>query len=85
MMERASRSPRAAAVDLAKTLQNAGHVAWFAGGCVRDELLGITPKDWDIATDATPEQVKAIFPRARAVGEAFGAGEQKQIAALRSQ
>ncbi len=72
MMERASRSPRAAAVDLTKTLQNAGHVAWFAGGCVRDELLGITPKDWDIATDATPEQVKAIFPRARAVGEAFG-------------
>ena len=72
MTRRGNRSPRVAAVDLAKTLAEAGFTAWFAGGCVRDELLGRTPKDWDIATNATPEQVRQLFPRARSVGESFG-------------
>lgn len=44
----------------------------MAGGCVRDHLLGKVPKDWDIATDARPEQVQGIFRRTVAVGAAFG-------------
>lgn len=61
-----------AAVDIARALIAAGHIAYFAGGCVRDALLGIEPKDFDIATSATPDEVRAIFPKARGVGEAFG-------------
>jgi poly(A) polymerase len=65
-------SPRDAAARIAARLVAAGHVAYFAGGCVRDRLLGLDPKDHDVATDATPERVREIFPRSRAVGEAFG-------------
>lgn len=46
-----------------KTIQAAGFEAYVVGGCVRDSLLGKEPQDWDITTSATPEQVKAIFPR----------------------
>ena len=63
---------RAAAVEVARRLAEAGHVAFFAGGCVRDQLLGSEPEDYDIATDARPEQIQAVFPKARGVGEAFG-------------
>jgi len=63
---------RTVAVGVAADLQSAGFTAWFAGGCVRDEMLGLQPKDFDIATDATPEQVLAVFPRARAIGVSFG-------------
>lgn len=63
---------RAGAVEVARGLRAAGYEAWFAGGCVRDLLLGEAPKDWDIATDATPAQVQSIFPRTVAVGAAFG-------------
>ncbi len=69
---RPSGEERDAAAAIAARLAGAGHVAWFAGGCVRDRLLGIPPKDYDVATDARPEQVARIFPGARAVGEAFG-------------
>ena len=65
-------SPRDAAARIAARLVAAGHVAYFAGGSVRDRLLGLDPKDHDVATDATPERVREIFPRSRAVGEAFG-------------
>jgi len=58
--------------DLAQRLRNAGHVAYFAGGCVRDFLRGEIPKDIDIATDARPEAVQKIFPRTYAVGAHFG-------------
>ena len=52
-------SPQAArALDL---LHAAGHEAWIVGGCVRDHLLGITPKDYDITTSALPEETKAVF------------------------
>ena len=61
-----------AAVAVVATLRDAGFVAYLAGGCVRDRLLGRTPKDYDVATDATPAEVKRLFPRSRAVGEAFG-------------
>ena len=52
-----------AARAVAARLQRAGHVAYFAGGCVRDQLRGIAPHDFDIATDARPEQVQSLFPR----------------------
>ena len=53
-------------------LRDAGHIAYFAGGCVRDLLLGIEPKDWDIATDAPPSRVRELFLSTQAVGAAFG-------------
>jgi poly(A) polymerase len=58
--------------DIARQLREAGHVAYFAGGCVRDLLRGQTPKDFDIATDARPEAVQKMFPRTYAVGAHFG-------------
>ena len=55
-------------------LRSAGHAALWAGGCVRDELLGRTPADYDVATSAHPDQVRAVFGNRRtlAVGAAFG-------------
>jgi poly(A) polymerase len=61
-----------AALTIVQTLRNAGHEAYFAGGCVRDLLLGSNPKDFDVATSATPELVEALFPRTQAVGAHFG-------------
>jgi poly(A) polymerase len=58
--------------EVAKRLREHGHIAYFAGGCVRDMVRGLTPKDFDIATDATPDVVQKIFPRTYAVGAAFG-------------
>ena len=58
--------------DIARRLREAGHVACFAGGCVRDLLRGQVPKDIDIATDARPQVVQKMFPRTYAVGAHFG-------------
>lgn len=70
----------AAALDVLRSLEAAGHAAYLAGGCVRDLLLGRTPSDYDVATSATPDEVLALFPRCFAVGAHFGvvlvAGEQ---------
>ena len=63
---------REAAREVARRIGEAGHAALFAGGCVRDRLIGREPEDYDIATSARPEEVQAIFPKARGVGEAFG-------------
>lgn len=63
---------RDAATSIVRDLIEAGYEAYFAGGCVRDRLMGHEPDDYDIATSARPEQVKEVFPRAQAVGEAFG-------------
>lgn len=63
---------KAAAHRTAQRLTDAGHTAYFAGGCVRDQLLGISPKDYDIATSATPDEVQALFPRSNAIGAHFG-------------
>lgn len=52
-------------------LRDAGFDAYLVGGCVRDLLLGRTPKDFDIASDATPEEVREVFPRVRVVGRRF--------------
>ena len=65
---------RAFAADVVRRLREAGHETYWAGGCVRDELLGRTPADYDVATAAKPDQVRAIFGRGRtlAVGASFG-------------
>jgi poly(A) polymerase len=60
------------ALAILETLRKNGHVAYFAGGCVRDMLLGLESNDYDVATDAPPERVRQIFPHSQAVGAAFG-------------
>ncbi len=78
------------AVRIVERLRTAGHVALLAGGCVRDLLLGASPKDFDVATDATPAQVVATFPRTRTVGAKFGVvlvrlgGVDVEVATFRS-
>ena len=59
------------AVDVVRTLQDAGFEAYIVGGAVRDLLLGLRPKDFDEATNATPEQVKGLFRRAFIIGKRF--------------
>jgi len=66
------RSDRSDAVAIVRRLTDAGHVAYFAGGCVRDLLLGLVPKDYDVATDAPPDRVRELFRNTQAVGAAFG-------------
>lgn len=63
---------REAAMDVAALLRKSGHIALFAGGCVRDRLLGCEPEDYDIATSATPADVQSGFPKANLVGAHFG-------------
>lgn len=71
-------------------LQAAGYLAFYAGGCVRDALLGLPPKDFDIASSARPEDVQTLFPRTFAVGAHFGVicvlegGFEFQVATFRS-
>jgi poly(A) polymerase len=60
------------AVSIVRRLREAGHIAYYAGGCVRDMLRGVEPKDYDIATSARPEEVQRLFPRTVAVGAHFG-------------
>jgi poly(A) polymerase len=60
------------ATKIVRHLKRNGHQAVFAGGCVRDMLLNITPHDYDIATSATPTQVESLFKNTKAVGKAFG-------------
>jgi len=60
------------ALAIVKTLRAAGHVAYFAGGCVRDMLLELEPKDFDVATNAPPARVRELFRNTQAVGAAFG-------------
>ncbi|QDV67616.1 tRNA nucleotidyltransferase/poly(A) polymerase [Rosistilla carotiformis] len=60
--------------SVVQKLTDAGHIAYFAGGCVRDRILGLRPKDFDVATDATPDRIRELFGRRRtlAIGAAFG-------------
>lgn len=60
------------AVEIVENLRESGHQAYLVGGCVRDLLLGREPADFDVATDATPEQVMRIFPETYGVGAQFG-------------
>src|SRR5947209_3087179 len=63
---------QSAATEVVRTLRARGFQAYFVGGCVRDLLLGREPADYDVATDAVPEQVLEMFPRTVAVGAQFG-------------
>lgn len=78
------------ATGVVAALQSAGATAYLAGGCVRDILLGMAPKDYDIATDAPPEKVMDLFPGSDAVGRAFGVvivkhgGNHYEVATFRS-
>jgi poly(A) polymerase len=90
MKERALSLMEKTAREIAARLRDNGHIAYFAGGCVRDIVRGETPKDFDIATDATPETVQQLFPRTYAVGAHFGViivlenGFQFEVATFRS-
>ena len=78
------------AADIVRRLRAAGHEAYLAGGCVRDRLLGRAPLDWDVATSARPETVRALFPRTVPVGVQFGVilvvedGARFEVATFRS-
>ncbi len=72
MKERALSPMEETAREIAARLRKEGHIAYFAGGCVRDIVRSVTPKDFDIATDAKPETVQQLFPRTYAVGAHFG-------------
>jgi tRNA nucleotidyltransferase/poly(A) polymerase len=84
-------TPAALASEIVAALRRQGFLAWLVGGCVRDLLLGVPPKDYDVATDATPDQVLALWPRAQRVGAHFGVvlvhdGEaQVEVATFRSE
>jgi poly(A) polymerase len=71
-MARLESAEYVAALRIVQRLRELGHQAFFAGGCVRDLLLGVAPKDFDVATSAKPELVTAAFPRTEAVGAHFG-------------
>src|ERR1700712_3008286 len=60
------------ALAVVRALREAGHVAYFAGGCGRGLLLNLPPKDFDVAADALPEKVRSLFRNTQAVGQAFG-------------
>src|SRR5213593_2170564 len=78
------------ALEFAARLRESGQIAYFAGGCVRDMVRGLIPKDYDIVTDARPEAVQGIFQRTVAVGAHFGViivledGFQFEVATFRS-
>src|SRR5437870_8909929 len=76
--------------EVAQRLRGRGHIAYFAGGCVRDMVRGLPAKDFDIATNATPDMVQKIFPHTYAVGAHFGVvvvvedGLNSEVATFRS-
>lgn len=78
------------AITLIQRLRSAGHAAFLTGGCVRDLLLGRTPKDFDVATSAQPDELLRLFPGADRVGAHFGvvmvhdAAERVEVATFRS-
>ncbi len=81
---------RAAATEVVRRLRAAGYRALWAGGCVRDAILGLTPKDYDVATDAEPDAVMALFERSLPVGAQFGVvrvivgGHELEVARFRA-
>ncbi len=81
---------RELAEKIARTLRDAGHQAYFVGGCVRDLELGREPADYDVATDARPERVQELFPDSLAIGAQFGVilvtedGAEVEVATFRS-
>ena len=87
---RAMRPKEAAARSIAQRLHEAGYIAYFAGGCVRDRLLGREPQDYDIATNAPAALLQQLFARTIPVGVQFGVvivvvdGEPVEVATFRS-
>ena len=83
-------SARELADNIARTLRDAGHQAYFVGGCVRDLELGREPADYDVSTDARPERVQELFPDSLAIGAQFGVilvtegGAEVEVATFRS-
>ena len=81
---------RELADNIARTLRDAGHQAYFVGGCVRDLELGREPADYDVSTDARPERVQELFPDSLAIGAQFGVilvtegGAEVEVATFRS-
>jgi putative nucleotidyltransferase with HDIG domain len=80
------------ALDTISNLRRHGHLAFLVGGCVRDRLLGTEPKDYDIATSASPAEIAELFPRAQFVGAHFGVslvvaapGVEVEVATFRSE
>lgn len=77
-------------VKIIETLRKAGHKAYWAGGCVRDILLGIEPKDYDIATSAKPDEIEDLLEETKPVGKEFGVilviegGHAFEVATFRS-
>ncbi|MFQ6103186.1 MAG: CCA tRNA nucleotidyltransferase [Candidatus Glassbacteria bacterium] len=67
-----AQEKRRVALSIVKTLQSKGFKAYWAGGCVRDMIMGVSPTDYDIATDARPDDVMSIFKKTVPVGERFG-------------
>ncbi len=82
---------REGAITVVRTLRTAGFQALFAGGCVRDRVLGLDPKDYDIATDAVPEAVIGLFDKSIPVGVQFGvvrvvvSGHEYEVATFRAE
>ncbi len=70
------------ATDVVRDLQEAGYEAYIVGGSVRDLLLGKIPKDFDVATNATPEEVQDVFPRCRLIGRRFRLAHVRKGGAL---
>jgi len=87
-----SRRRESLAIEIIRELRARGHQAYLVGGCVRDRLLGIIPKDYDVSTDARPETILACFPDSQTVGAHFGvvlvnrgSGVQVEVATFRSE
>ena len=84
-------SNRAAAIKIVRELRRSGHEALLAGGCVRDMLLGLRAKDYDVATSARPKEVMKLFRRTLSVGAKFGVvivlmgSRQVEVATFRSE
>ena len=83
-------TPEALSNQIAATLRSRGFQALLVGGCVRDLLLNRPPQDWDVATDATPDQILSLFPNSNLVGAQFGVvlvreeAAQVEVATFRS-
>jgi len=81
---------KATSVEIIEILKNAGHEAYWAGGCVRDMLLGIKPKDFDIVTSAKPDEIEQLLEKTIPIGKEFGVilaiknGHHFEIATFRS-
>jgi poly(A) polymerase len=85
------KASRETAISIVRRLQNAGHEAYFVGGCVRDLLRGASPGDYDIVTSAKPDEIYSLFSRTVPVGMRFGVvivveeGHNYEVATFRSE